>query len=97
MLRVLTTEDLFAAVETLARARPLFGERLAILTNGGGPGVMATDALVSGKGVMAQLAPDSLARLDAVLLATWSHANPVDIIGDAPGRALCARARDPAG
>lgn len=84
MLRVLTTEDLFAAVETLARARPLFGERLAILTNGGGPGVMATDALVSGKGVMAQLAPDSLARLDVVLPATWSHANPVDIIGDAP-------------
>lgn len=84
MLRVLTTEDLFAAVETLSRARPLFGERLAILTNGGGPGVMATDALACGKGVMAQLSQETLRRLDQVLPATWSRANPVDIIGDAP-------------
>lgn len=84
MLRVLTTEDLFAAVETLAHARPLFGERLAIMTNGGGPGVMATDAVVAGGGSMAQLAAASVARLDQVLPATWSHANPVDIIGDAP-------------
>ncbi len=84
MLRVLTTEDLFAAVETLARARPLFGERLVILTNGGGPGVMATDALAEGKGCMAQLARDTLRRLDEVLPATWSRGNPVDIIGDAP-------------
>ena len=84
MLRVLTTEDLFAAVETLAHARPLFGERLAIMTNGGGPGVMATDALVSGAGTMATLAPETLAKLDQILPATWSHANPADIIGDAP-------------
>ena len=84
MLRVYTTEDLFAAVETLARARPLFGERLAILTNGGGPGVMATDALVEGGGVMAQLPQATIERLDAVLPSTWSRANPVDIIGDAP-------------
>ncbi|MES2901242.1 MAG: bifunctional acetate--CoA ligase family protein/GNAT family N-acetyltransferase [Pseudomonadota bacterium] len=84
MLRVLTTEDLFAAVETLARSRPLFGERLAIMTNGGGPGVMATDALVEGKGSMAQLHGDILRRLDEVLPATWSRGNPVDIIGDAP-------------
>ena len=84
MLRVLTTEDLFAAVQTLALARPLFGERLVILTNGGGPGVMATDALVAAGGAMAQLSDDTLRRLDAVLPATWSRANPVDIIGDAP-------------
>ncbi|NHZ80866.1 GNAT family N-acetyltransferase [Massilia sp. CCM 8695] len=86
MLRVLSTEDLFAAVATLAHARPLFGENLVILTNGGGPGVMATDAVVCGKGSMAQLAPDSVARLDAVLPSTWSRANPVDIIGDAPAQ-----------
>ncbi len=84
MLRVLGTEDLFAAVETLAHARPLFGERLAIMTNGGGPGVMATDAVVAGGGSMAVLAADTLRKLDAVLPATWSHANPADIIGDAP-------------
>ena len=86
MLRVLSTEDLFDAVETLAAGRPLAGERLAILTNGGGPGVLATDALVGAGGILAELAPATLRRLDEVLPATWSHANPVDIIGDAPGR-----------
>jgi acetyltransferase len=84
MLRVFSTEDLFAAVETLARARPLCGERLAIMTNGGGPGVMATDALVAGGGTLAVLSSSTLSRLEPVLPATWSHANPVDIIGDAP-------------
>jgi acetyltransferase len=84
MLRVLATEDLFAAVETLARAHPLHGERLAIMTNGGGPGVMATDALVCRGGTLATLSDETLRRLDEVLPATWSHANPVDIIGDAP-------------
>ncbi|MFL6675233.1 MAG: GNAT family N-acetyltransferase [Massilia sp.] len=84
MLRVLSTEDLFDAVETLARTRPLGGERLAILTNGGGPGVMATDELVCGGGVLARPAPQTIARLDALLPATWSRANPIDIIGDAP-------------
>ncbi|MEN3292098.1 MAG: acetyltransferase [Burkholderiales bacterium] len=84
MLRVLSTEDLFGAVETLARAHPLCGERLAILTNGGGPGVMATDELVCSGGSLATLSPVTLARLDELLPATWSHANPIDIIGDAP-------------
>ena len=86
MLRVLTTEDLFAAVETLARARPLKGEQLVIVTNGGGPGVLATDAAAAGGAHMAQLSADTMARLDAVLPKTWSHANPVDIIGDAPAQ-----------
>jgi acetyltransferase len=84
MLRVGTTEELFSAVETLARSRPVFGDRLAIMTNGGGPGVMATDALVLGQGRLAQLSKDTLGKLDAVLPPTWSHGNPVDIIGDAP-------------
>jgi acetyltransferase len=84
MLRVNTTEDLFAAVETLARAKPMEGERLAIVTNGGGPGVMAMDALMSEHGTRAQLSDATLAQLDAFLPPTWSHGNPVDIIGDAP-------------
>jgi acetyltransferase len=84
MLRVFSTEDLFGAVETLAHARPLRGERLTIMTNGGGPGVMATDALISAQGCLASISPDSLRELDAVLPPTWSGANPVDIIGDAP-------------
>lgn len=83
MLRVLSTEDLFAAVETLARARPIAGHRLSIMTNGGGPGVMATDALISSKGSLATLSDDTLRKLDAILPVTWSHGNPVDIIGDA--------------
>ncbi|MDB5798981.1 MAG: family N-acetyltransferase [Paucimonas sp.] len=84
MLRVDTTEDLFDAVETLAHAKPQYGERLAILTNGGGPGVMATDALIAASGKLAQLSEPSLQQLDAFLPPTWSRANPVDIIGDAP-------------
>jgi acetyltransferase len=84
MLRVLSTEGLFSAVETLARARNLHGERLTIITNGGGPGVMATDALISAHGKMAVMSETTLHQLDAILPATWSHGNPVDIIGDAP-------------
>ncbi|MDB5824916.1 MAG: family N-acetyltransferase [Herminiimonas sp.] len=84
MLRVLTTEDLFGAVETLAHAHPAGGERLAIMTNGGGPGVMATDALICDGGKLATLSKETLGQLDQLLPATWSHGNPVDIIGDAP-------------
>ncbi len=99
ILRVFSTEELFEAVETLGRARPIKGERLAILSNGGGPGVMATDSFVSGGGVLATLAEETVRALDAALPATWSRANPVDIIGDADaGRyaaALGALRRDP--
>ncbi len=83
MLRVLTTDGLFDAVETLARAQPLHGEELIILTNGGGPGVMATDALMLSGGRLAELAPETRTALDRVLPPNWSHGNPIDIIGDA--------------
>lgn len=85
ILRVDTTQELFDAVETLARAKPLGGERLAIVTNGGGPGVMAVDALTRSRGTLAPLAAETLAQLDSILPPTWSRANPVDLIGDAPG------------
>lgn len=84
MLRVLTTAALFDAVETLARARPLMSDALIILTNGGGPGVMATDALITAGGQLATLSAQTLAELNKVLPANWSGGNPVDIIGDAP-------------
>lgn len=84
MLRVMTTEALFDAVETLSRARPLHGDELLILTNGGGPGVMATDALVTAGGKLASLSLDTRQALDQALPENWSHGNPVDIIGDAP-------------
>jgi acetyltransferase len=84
IVRVDTTEELFEAAETLARSPGLAGDRLAIVTNGGGPGVMAVDALAGGAGRLATLSPRTIEWLDKVLPATWSRANPVDIIGDAP-------------
>lgn len=83
ILRVFNLDELFDAVETLARSQPLKGERLAILTNGGGPGVIATDALIENGGQLAELSTDTLRRLDDLLPGTWSHGNPVDMIGDA--------------
>lgn len=87
VLRVKTLDDLFAATETLARIPRPRGDRLAILTNGGGAGVLAADELQDQQGVLATLVPSTLAALDQVLPPTWSHGNPVDIIGDAD----CAR------
>jgi acetyltransferase len=85
MLRVKDMQALFDAVQTLAMVRQVPGDRLAILTNGGGLGVMATDTLIERGGRLAALTPATLQRLDEVLPATWSHGNPVDIIGDAQG------------
>ncbi len=83
-LRVLDLDELFAAAETLA-TQPLFhGDRLAILTNGGGLGVLAVDKLMDLGGRLASLSPGTVEALDRVLPTIWSHANPVDIIGDAP-------------
>jgi len=92
MLRVYSLDELFDAAATLAKARPGCGDRIAILTNGGGLGVLATDALIDQGGQLAELAPDTVARLDATLPATWSHGNPVDIVGDAPGQRYRAAA-----
>ena len=100
MLRVDTLQDLFLAAETLARWRDNRAERLLVLTNGGGAGVMAADAAAHVGIELAELAPATLARLDAVLPANWSHGNPLDIIGDAPVaryvQTLQALAGDPA-
>ena len=86
MLRVRDMTDLFDAAETLALTRPLRGDGLAILTNGGGPGVLATDALIALGGHLTPLSAATAERLNAVLPPTWSHGNPVDIIGDADGK-----------
>jgi acetyltransferase len=99
MLRVGTMAQLFDAAETLALTREQVGDRLAILTNSGGAGVLATDALLAAGGTLAQLADKTVEELNRVLPKTWSRANPVDITGDAPGRryadALAALIRDP--
>ncbi len=84
MLRVTTIQDLFNAAETLGRGRPKPGDPLTIITNGGGAGVMAADALAAGGGKLSALAERTIGQLDAALPGTWSRRNPVDIIGDAP-------------
>jgi len=100
MLRVASLDELFDAVETLAVARAPRGSRLIIVTNGGGLGVLAADALLDAGGELAALAPQTIDKLSAVLPAEWSHGNPVDVIGDAtPERfaaALDAVLDDPA-
>ena len=100
ILRVASTLDLFDAAETLSRLKPPRGDRLVILTNGGGPGVMATDALIAEGGHLAPLSEATMAMLDRLLPAAWSRGNPVDIIGDAPAEryvgALRAVLADPA-
>ena len=83
LLRVFDLDELFAAAETLARLSSLSGQRLAILTNGGGVGVLAVDRLIDLGGELAAISPDTMKQLDAALPPIWSHANPVDIVGDA--------------
>jgi acetyltransferase len=90
MLRVATMAELFDAAETLALTHTQNGDRLAIVTNGGGAGVLATDALEAAGGRLATLAPETIERLSKVLPPTWSHGNPVDIIGDASGQRYAA-------
>jgi acetyltransferase len=84
MLRVDTLQELFTAAETLARFRGNRSEALTIMTNGGGAGVMAADAAARAGVTLAQPGHALLERLNAALPANWSHANPIDIIGDAP-------------
>jgi acetyltransferase len=84
MLRVMDMQALFDAVETLAMSHPFPGDRLAIVTNGAGMGMMAADVLIDKKGRLAELSPETISRLNNVLPAAWSHSNPVDISGDAP-------------
>ena len=83
MLRVLDLDELFAAAATLGRLRPFEGNRLSILTNGGGIGVLAVDRLVDLGGSLATISRETLNKLDGLLPPTWSRANPVDIAGDA--------------
>lgn len=83
LLRVLDLDQLFAAAETLGRQKPFPGNRLAVLTNGGGIGVLAVDRLVDLGGTLATISETTRNSLDAILPPTWSKANPIDIIGDA--------------
>ena len=83
ILRVSDLRELFDCAETLGRVESPPGKRLAILTNGGGIGVLAIDRLCELGGIPAQITPETRKKLDAVLPPTWSGSNPIDIVGDA--------------
>jgi len=83
MLRVDTVAQLFAAAETTARMRPCESDRLLVLTNAGGPGVVATDALVANGGELTVLTREMTDRIGPLLPAASSPANPIDLGGDA--------------
>lgn len=82
--RVFDLDDMFDCAQLLGRRRLPRGDRLAIVTNAGGPGVIATDRLIAERGTIATLSESTLARLNEVLPPFWSHNNPVDVLGDAP-------------
>ncbi len=100
VLRVERIDDLFGIAEVLAKQPRPKGPNLTIVTNAGGPGVLATDALVGGGGHLTPLSEQTMAAYNEVLPSVWSHNNPVDIIGDAPperyAKALEIAAADPA-
>jgi len=83
VLRVRSISDLFHMAETLARQPRPRGPRLTIVTNAGGPGVLATDALIATGGELAPLSEASIEALSQFLSPHWSHGNPIDILGDA--------------
>jgi acetyltransferase len=83
VLRVGSISQIFDMAEVLAKQPRPSGPRLAIITNAGGPGVLATDALIENRGELAPLSPGTLDDLNAVLPPAWSHGNPLDILGDA--------------
>ena len=82
--RIFQIEDMFDVAELLARQQPAKGDRLAIITNAGGPGVMTTDALIERNGELAVLSEQTIEKLNAILPPFWSHNNPIDVLGDAP-------------
>ncbi|MGA3178885.1 MAG: bifunctional acetate--CoA ligase family protein/GNAT family N-acetyltransferase [Verrucomicrobiota bacterium] len=93
VLRVENISELFDMAEVLAKQPRPRGPHLAIITNAGGPAVLATDMLITSGGQLAELTPETMAAYNQILPPTWSHNNPVDIIGDA-GPELYAQAVD---
>lgn len=99
VLRVNEISDIFYISEVLAKQPRPKGNRLSIVTNAGGPGVLATDALITGGGELTTIQDETLKKLNEFLPAAWSHNNPIDILGDADpqryAKALEVAAQDP--
>lgn len=83
VLRVNSIAELFYMAEVLGKQPRPQGPRLTILTNAGGPGVLATDSLITNGGELAKISPEAMEEFNKLLPAAWSHNNPVDILGDA--------------
>jgi acetyltransferase len=100
VLRVNSIADIFYMSEVLGKQPLPKGPKLCIVTNAGGPGVLATDALIQGGGELAELSPETMDAFDKILPGAWSHNNPVDILGDAEperyAKSLEIAAKDPA-
>ena len=88
LARVYEIGDIFSVAELISRNKFPKGPRLGIITNAGGPGVMATDALIASNGVLADLSADTMAKLNENLPSFWSHGNPVDVLGDARAKRI---------
>ncbi len=99
VLRVNKIAELFYMAEVLSKQPRPRGRRLTIVTNAGGPGVLATDALITNGGQLAEISATTIAELNTFLPAAWSHANPVDVLGDADperyARGVSVSASDP--
>ncbi len=93
LARVFNIGEIFDVADLVGRTKVPKGPRLAVLTNAGGPGVMATDALVAAGGALARLSEATLAALDAALPPQWSHRNPVDVLGDAKSKLVAKAAQ----
>ncbi len=83
VLRVDSISEVFDMADVLSKQPRPKGPRLAILTNAGGPGVLATDALIENQGELTPLSVSTMTALNAILPSAWSHSNPIDILGDA--------------
>ncbi len=88
LARVYEIGDIFSVAELIGRNKFPRGPRLGIITNAGGPGVMATDALMALNGVLASLSEETMNALNENLPAFWSHGNPVDVLGDARAKRI---------
>jgi acetyltransferase len=83
VLRVNNISDLFYMSEVLGRQPRPRGNRMTMITNAGGPGVLATDALLTSGGALAEVSAGTISELNKILPAAWSHNNPIDVLGDA--------------
>ncbi len=88
LARVYDIGDIFSVAELIGRNKIPQGPRLGIITNAGGPGVMATDALIASNGTLAELSDETMSKLNENLPAYWSHGNPVDVLGDARAKRI---------